>query len=179
MVAKYNRKRNKRGRKHYINNRIRANEVRLINQDGENLGVIETKNALKMAREQDLDLVLITEKANPPVAKILDYTKFLYIERKKQSAAKTKSSKSETKEFVIGPAIGEGDLDIRIERTREFIEEGNRVKWTVRLRGRERAHPEVGMEKLEKAVKMLSDVARVEEEPKFKGPMITTTFVKK
>ena len=134
--------------KHYVNNKIRANEVRLLDENGENLGVVSTREALKMAEEKELDLVIISEKANPPVAKILEYSKFLYEERKKQSASKSKSHKSETKEFVFGPTIGEGDLKIRVDRTRDFLAEGNRVKMSVKFKGREVTHPEIGLKKI-------------------------------
>jgi len=153
--------------------------VRLIDEEGQNIGVVPTREALAKAREKELDLVLISEKARPPVAKILKYSKYLYEERKKQASSKTKSSKSDTKELIFGPNIGEGDLQMRIERTSEFIEEGHRVKMSVRLRGRQRAHPEIGIEKINKAIQELSGVARVEEKPKLKGYLITVVFVKK
>lgn len=181
MAKYYNRGRSRRRRKHehYINRYIRAPKVRLIDDEGQNLGVVSKEEALKKAKEKGLDLVLIAEKANPPVAKLLEYSKFLYDERKKQSSSKAKSSKSETKEFIFGPNIGEGDLQNRIERTEEFLEEGHRVKMSVRLRGRENAHPEIGMQKIETVVEQLSNIARVEEEPKKKGNLITVTFIKK
>ncbi len=180
-MARYYKKRSRRQYrpKHYINQYIRVPEVRLVDEEGQNAGVVPTKEALSRAREKELDLVLISEKANPPVAKILKYSKFLYDERKKQASSKTKSTKSETKEVIFGPNIGDGDLQMRIDRTKEFIAEGHRVKIIVRLRGRQRAHPEVGMEKIDRAVAELSSVARVEEKPKLKGYLITATFIKK
>jgi len=179
-MAKYYKRRGRRqyGNKHRINQYIRAPEVRLVDEEGQNAGVVSTREALNRAKEKELDLVLISEKAKPPVAKILKYSKFLYDERKKQAGSKTKSSKSATKEFIFGPNIGEGDLQMRIDRTREFLEEGHRVKIIVRLRGRQRAHPDVGMEKIDKAIQELANVARVEEEPKLKGYLITATFIK-
>ena len=179
MVAYYKRYNRRPVNKHYVNGYIRVPQVRLINDEGENFGVMSTHEALKKAQERDLDLVLISEKANPPVAKILDYSKFLYDERKKQSSSKSKQTKSDTKEFVFGPNIGEGDLDMRIGRTREFLEEGHRVKMTVRLRGRERAHPDIGLQKLEKAMKALESVAKTEKKPETKGYLISVIFEKK
>jgi len=167
------------GNEHYINQYIRAPKLRLIGNEGENLGVVTKEEALSKARENELDLVLIAESANPPVAKILDYSKFLYDENKKKSSSKAKSSKSETKELIFGPYIGDGDLQTRIDRTKEFIEEGNRVKMTVRLRGREKAHPEIGEEKIRTAISMLSNVAEPEKEPEMKNFMISVTFKKK
>lgn len=182
-MAKYYQRRGRRSprrkHEHYINKYIRASQVRFIDEEGQNLGVIPTKDALAKAKENGLDLVLIAEKADPPVAKMLDYSKFLYEERKKQASSKSKSSKSETKELIFGPNIDDGDLQTRIERTMEFVEDGHRVKMSVKMRGRQMAHPEIGMEKLEKAMAELSDVARVEEEPERKGNLITVVFVKK
>ncbi len=180
MVGNYKR-RNYRPtyKKHLTNQYIKVPEVRLIDSDGQNLGVLSTREALGKAVGQELDLVLISGKANPPVAKILDYSKFLYDERKKHSASKSKSVKSGTKEFIFGPAIGEGDLEQRIARTKEFIKEGNRVKMTVRLRGRQKFHPEIGKGKLEKAISDLQEVAKIEEEPRLRGNLISVIFVKK
>ncbi len=165
--------------KHFVNERIRAPEVRLIGSKGENIGVVSTQDALRRARNEELDLVLISEKANPPVAKILEYSKFLYEERKKMSAVKAKSHKSEIKEFIFGPTIGEGDLQVRIARTREFLLEGNKVKISVKFKGREMIYPDIGMKKIEHVINELRDVAKVEERDiKLKGNLITATFVK-
>lgn len=170
----------KNTKRYLVNNRIRMPELRVILDDGENLGVISTKEALKKALEMEKDLVVISEKASPPVAKILEFSKFLYDEKKKQSSSKSKSSKSETKEFVFGPSIGDGDLEKRIERTKEFINDGNKVKYTIRLRGRQRAHPQIGIEKLKRVQESLADIARTEEgQPTLKGSLITLTLVKK
>ena len=125
-----------------------------------------------------MDLVVIAEKAQPPVAKILDFNKFLYDERKKASVIKAKSKKSELKEFVFGPTIGTGDIQFRVERTKEFLEDGNRVKITVKLKGRENEHPEVGYDKIKKFIEELKEVAKTEAEPRRMGNMITVTFVK-
>ena len=179
MAVNYKRRNRRRRRpKHWVNERIRFPEVRLIDSEGENLGVIKTKEALNKAHQKGLDLVVISEKAKPPVAKILSYSKFLYDEKKKKSSRKQKSSKSDLKEFIFGPTIGDGDLDTRIERTREFLEEGHRVRMSVRLRGRQRAHPEIGFDKLNTAIDELADVAKTESKPKMKGNLITVTFLK-
>lgn len=166
-------------KKHLVNNRIRFDTLRVLTNTGENLGVLKTQEALRKAMEMELDLVVISEKANPPVAKILDFSKFLYEEKKKSSAVKNKATKSETKEFVFGPSIGEGDLDKRIERTREFITEGNKVKYSIRLKGRQRAYPEIGFDKIKRATAALADTAKAEQEPELKGNIITVTFIKK
>lgn len=167
-------------KKYYQKNaRIRANTLRVIKSNGENLGEINTRDALRMANEEGLDLVVIVEKSNPPVAKILDFNKFMYEEKKKASAAKAKSKKSELKEWRFGPAIGQGDLDKKLERTREFLEENNRVKFTIQLRGRQRAFPNVAIEKLEEVIISLADISRVEEDIKHQGNRVTVTFVRK
>ena len=162
-----------------INEKIRAQELRVILQDGTNLGVIPTREAVRIAREREQDVVLISENANPPVAKILDFNKFLYEEKKKDSATKAKSKKSELKEFVFGPRIGDGDLNTRIERARGFIEDGNRVKITFKLRGREMEFPQIALEKAKRFEDGISEVAKPESEPKFMGNMIIQVFVAK
>lgn len=165
-------------KKYYkINEKIRAKEVRLIHGK-KNLGVVSKKEALKRAREGGKDLVLFAEKAKPPVAKIVDFNKFLYEQNKKQSAAKAKSKKSELKELRFGPNIGDGDLKIKAERAREFIEDGDQVKVTIQLRGRERAFPEIAHEKINAFYEQIKDVARKDKDIKEEGSRITATFVK-
>ncbi|EKD99640.1 MAG: Translation initiation factor IF-3 [uncultured bacterium] len=132
-----------------------------------------------MAQEDELDLVIISEKANPPVAKILDFNKFLYEERKRSSAIKAKSKKSELKEFIFGPTISDGDINVRVSRAKGFIEDGNRVRIAVKYMGREREHLDVGREKLNKFIELLADTAKVESEPKMSGNILAVTFVKK
>jgi len=152
--------------------------VRVIMGTGENLGVMNTTEALRLAREKELDLVLISEQANPPVAKILEYNKFLYEERKKSSAVKAKAKKSELKEFVFGPTIGESDIASRVERSKEFIKDGNRVKITVKLKGREGEYPQLGFEKIDRFREELSEAAKLESAPRRNGNIITATFCK-
>lgn len=165
-------------KRYYINNRIRVPEVRVITKEGESLGVMKTGEAIRKAMEQELDLVLISENAVPPVAKILDFNKFLYEERKKTSATKAKSKKSELKELRFGPSIGAGDLTNRVERTKEFLSTGNQVKITVKLRGREVEHPEIAFEKLKVIENELKGYAKTEEAVKRIGNNITITFRK-
>ena len=151
----------------------------MISNDGENLGVLRTSDAMKLAEEKDLDLVVIAEGAQPPVAKILDFNKYLYDERKKASAIKAKSKKSELKEFVFGPTIDEGDIKVRVERAKEFLEEGNRVKITVKMKGREQEHPEIGYAKITRFIEDLKEEAKIEAPPARVGSMIIVTFVRK
>jgi translation initiation factor IF-3 len=140
--------------------------------------VLKTQEALRIAKEQELDLVIITEKATPPVAKILDFNKYLYDERKKATAIKAKSKKSGLKEFVFGPTIDEGDLNSKIERAKTFLKNGNRVKVTIKFKGRENEHPEIGFDRLKKFTERLSGHAKIESEPKKSGYLLMVTFVK-
>ncbi|OGC64792.1 translation initiation factor IF-3 [candidate division WWE3 bacterium RIFOXYB2_FULL_41_6] len=158
---------------------MREKQVRLLAESGENLGVVPTEEALTKARKAELDLVLIAPQSNPPVARIMDFTKFLYMERKKKSQNKVKAKKSELKEFRIGPTIGQGDLDTRVERAIEFIKNGDRVKVTVQMQGREKKYPEVAMDKLKLMEKGLEEVAKQDGEPKTTPGWISTVFVHK
>ena len=161
------------------NEQIKAEEIRLISAKGENLGVVKTREALDRAKEEELDLVLIVPNANPPVAKIVDFKKFLYEERKKASTARAKSKKTDIKEFWLSPSTGEGDIQRFIKRAREFILDGNKVKITVKMRGREAMFPEVAMEQIKRIGDGLSEIAKMESEPKRMGNMIWTIFAGK
>jgi translation initiation factor IF-3 len=140
--------------------------------------VITKEEALSKARERGEDLILITEDANPPVAKILDFKKFMYEQNKKAQQVKSGSKKSELKEFKFGPTIDDGDLKIRIERSRGFIKEGNRVKITVQMKGRENAYPKLAEEKIQTVVKEMADVAKPEGTPERRGTQISVTLVR-
>lgn len=146
---------------------------------GENLGVMETRKALQLAEEQELDVVVITENANPPVAKIVDFNKFLYAERKKQSDAKGKSKQTELKELRLSTTISEGDIMQRMNRAVEFLNEGNVVKVSLMMKGRQAMFPQVAKEKLERFIKLMEPVAKVESEPKRMGNTLSVTFIKK
>lgn len=161
-----------------INERIRADKLFVV-AEKENLGVISRDEALKIAREKELDLVLIAPHATPPVAKILDFSKFLYEEKKKKAKGRVKSKKSELKEIRLGPNTGESDLNIKIEQAKEFIKDGNRVKANIILQGREMAYPEFAYDKLEKIKKGLEDTARSEGEIKRMGRNVFIVFVSK
>jgi translation initiation factor IF-3 len=149
----------------------------VIGSEGENVGVLKTPEAIKLAQEKDLDLIVVAEKSKPPVAKILDYNKFLYDEKKKVASSKAKSKKSELKELRFGPLIGKGDFDTKLVRAKKFLGDGDRVRVSVVLKGRENAHPEIGFEKLANFIKELEEVARTEAQPKKVGNTISVTFV--
>lgn len=141
-----------------INNLIRVPQVRVILSDGTNGGIMNTYDALKLAREQSLDLIEINPTSHPPVCKILDYGKYKYDEKKKASAAKKSQKQSELKELTFRPNTDEHDLLIKLQTAKEFLKDGNKVKFAIRFRGREITHPQIGKEKLDWFLKELSDL---------------------
>ena len=153
-------------KRYNTNERIRSQIVRLIDTNGENLGEMSKDQALKLSREKHLDLVEIAPNSKPPVAKILDFKKYLYEERKKASAAKAHSKQVELKEFKFGPHIGKNDLNVKVERAKGFLKDKNKVKFTVAFVGREIAYPQIGWEKIRKVVDDLSELGKEEEAPK-------------
>ena len=157
---------------HRINHRIDSREVRLIGAEGENLGVVSTYQALAMAEEANLDLVEVSPDAKPPVAKILDYGKFKYQEQKKAAEARKKQKVIEIKEIKMRPMIDDHDYDVKMKAIRRFFEEGDKVKITLRFRGREMAHQELGQRLLDRVRKDTGEIAKVESEPRFEGRQI-------
>lgn len=146
---------------------------------GENLGVMDTQQALRTAEENELDLVVITENANPPVARIVDFNKFLYAERKKASETKGKSKQTELKELRLSTTISEGDVQQRVNRAVEFLDDGNLVKVSLMMKGRQQMFPQVAFEKVTNFIKLMEPFAKVESEPKRMGNTISVTFIKK
>lgn len=127
----------------------------------------------------ELDLVLLVETATPPVAKIIDFNKFLYEERKKESASKAKSKKSEVKQLNLSIGIGEGDIQQRITRAKEFLADNNKVKFVLKLRGRQLSNPELGFAKINRVIKDLEEVGKPESEAKIINNLLTVTIIKK
>lgn len=164
-------------RYYQINYKIKADKLRVINATGENLGVITKDEALRIAKESNLDLVVISPNTDPQVAKILDFTKFLYDEKKKRSGFKGK--KSELKELRFGPNTGEGDIQRHITRAQEFIDDGDRVKFNVVMKGREQMFPELAFEKLNRIIDELSEIAKPEAEPRRQGNSVYVIMVPK
>lgn len=160
-----------------INQNIRAKEVRLIGEDGKQVGVVPIEEALKRAKKAELDLVEVSTSVKPPVVKILDFKRFLLERKQQEKTARKKSVKAGLKELRLRPNIGGGDLAVRIKRAEEFLRAGDRVKVTVLYRGREASHPEVGLEKINRMITSLKEVGRAEEKPKRRGNMIDVTFV--
>ena len=154
---------------HRINSQIRNEEVRVLLDDGEQLGVMTKNEAIDIAKGRGLDLVEIAPNNKPPVCKIVDYGKFKYQEQKKKNEAKKKQKVIETKEIKIRPGTGEHDYQVKIKNANKFIKEGNRVKFSLRFKGREMEHSNLGIEMLKRVKQDLIEVIRVEMEPKIEG----------
>ena len=152
-----------------INEQIRDKEVRVIGEDGEQLGVMSSKDALKLAKDAYVDLVKIAPSATPPVCKLIDYGKYKYELIRKEKEAKKKQKTVETKEVRLSPNIDVNDLNTKCNAARKFIEKGNKVKVTLRFRGREMAHIESSKHILSDFAEKLSDIAVVEKAPKMEG----------
>jgi translation initiation factor IF-3 len=146
--------------------------VRLIGADGANVGVVPIRQAIMMAEEANLDLVEISPDAKPPVCKILDYGKFKFQEQKKAAEARKKQKVIEIKEIKMRPMIDDHDYDVKMRAIKRFFEEGDKVKITLRFRGREMAHQELGQQLLDRVKKDTVEIAKVESEPRFEGRQI-------
>lgn len=153
----------------FINEQIRDKEIRLIGESGEQLGIMSSREALKLAEEAGLDLVKIAPTAKPPVCKIVDYGKYRYELARKEKDAKRKQKVIEVKEIRMSPNIDTNDLNTKVGAARKFLEKGNRVKVTLRFRGREMAHMSTSKHILDDFAQMLSNIAVVEKMPKVEG----------
>tara|TARA_B100000242_G_scaffold271701_1_gene224065 strand:- start:10 stop:543 length:534 start_codon:yes stop_codon:yes gene_type:complete len=154
---------------HRINSQIKNEEVRVLMDDGEQLGVMKTIEAIDLAKNRKMDLVEIAASNNPPVCKIIDYGKFKYQEQKKKNEAKKKQKTIETKELKIRPGTGEHDYQVKIKSAQKFLKEGNRVKFSLRFKGREMEHSNLGIDMLKRIKSDLDQLIRVEMEPKIEG----------
>ncbi|WP_306116613.1 MULTISPECIES: translation initiation factor IF-3 [unclassified Roseovarius] len=152
-----------------VNENIRASEIRLIGADGENVGVVSPEQALDMAEEAGLDLVEISPNANPPVAKIMDYGKYKYEQQKRESEARKKQKVIEVKEVKFRPNTDTHDYDVKMRNVTKFLENGDKVKVTLRFRGREMAHQELGRDLLERVAEDTKEIGKVENMPKMEG----------
>ena len=152
-----------------INEQIREREIRLIGEDGQQLGIMSSREAMKIAREAELDLVKIAPQAKPPVCKIIDYGKYRYELARKEKEAKKKQKTIEVKEVRLSPNIDSNDLNTKIASARKFIEKGNKVKVTLRFRGREMAHVQSSRHILDEFAKALEDIALVDKPAKMEG----------
>ena len=152
-----------------INGQIRAKEVQLISETGEKLGVVTLVRALELAEEKKLDLVLVSPNSQVPVCKIMNYGKYKFEQSKKEKEAKKKQKVQETKELRITPNIEEHDFGFKAKNARKFLEDGNKVKITVRFRGRELNNTKMGEDVLNKFIENLADISSVEKSPKLEG----------
>lgn len=156
-----------------INEQIRDREVRLIGEDGEQLGIMSSRDALKLAKEAQLDLVKIAPAAKPPVCKIIDYGKYKYEQVRKEKEAKKKQKIVEIKEVRLSPNIDVNDLNTKTNAARKFLEKGNKVKVTLRFRGREMAHMQASRHILEEFAESVADIAGVDKPIKQEGRSLT------
>ncbi len=161
---------------HRINFQIRCPEVRLIGDDGEQLGILPTNEARKIADDRGLDLVEVAPNAKPPVCKIMDYGKFKYREQKKEMAAKKKRVETETKELRIRYRTDKGDLQTKLKQARSFLMSGDKVKFSMRFKGREAMYINLGIEKLNEITEALSDIALVDDQSKQQGNSIYIVY---
>lgn len=145
----------------------------MLNDKGEQVGIMGLKEALQKSEEEGVDLVEIAPQATPPVVKIIDFSKFLYQLKKKKQDEKKGAKASETKQIRFGPFIGEHDLDIKLKKAKEFLEEGNKVKFSVRFTGRQMGHQDIGRQKLVAVLEKLGELAKVEREARMEGRQMT------
>jgi translation initiation factor IF-3 len=162
-----------------VNHRIRVPEVRVIGADGNQLGVLQTHEAMRMAQEQGLDLVEVNPKADPPVCKILDFGKYKYEEKKKTAEAKRKQTVVEIKEIKLRPKTDDHDVNFKVKAARRFLEAGHKVKITVRFRGREITHPEKAQEQITLVVAGTEDLANLESRPMMEARTMTVLIAPK
>ncbi|WP_236691516.1 translation initiation factor IF-3 [Ornatilinea apprima] len=156
-----------------VNETIRVPKVRLIGADGDNLGVVDTREALKIAREAELDLVEVAPNSDPPVCRVMDFGKFLYERTKREREARKQQVKVEIKEIRLRPKTNEHHRSFKTRDARRWLEDGMKVKVTVRFRGREITYPELALEDLQEIADELADIAVVEQRPNMEGRVMT------
>lgn len=164
-----------------INDKIKAREVLVIGPNGEQVGVKPIQDALTLASYAALDLVLISPNANPPVCKVMDYNKYRYEKQKKEKEAmkKQKANRSELKEYRLSPVIDVGDFETKLKNATKYLQKGDRVKLTIRFRGRQMAHTELGKEVLERFASRVEDYADIDQKPKLDGRTMTCVLAPK
>ena len=162
-----------------INENIRAREVRLIDSDGAMVGVVPLNEAMEQAAQANLDLVEINATAIPPVCKIMDYGKFLYEDKKQKAAAKKKQVHTQVKEIKFRPGTEEGDYNVKLSNLKRFLMEGNKAKVSLRYRGREITHQELGMQLFRRVEGDLAEVGTVEQHPKMEGRQLVMVIAPK
>ncbi|MET0106257.1 MAG: translation initiation factor IF-3 [Sedimenticola sp.] len=156
-------------KKNRLNGEITAPEVRLIGADGEQVGIVSINEAMENAEEAGLDLVEIVPNAEPPVCRVMDFGKFVFEQKKQKSAAKKKQKQVQIKEVKFRPGTGEGDYQVKLRNLVRFLKDGDKTKVTMRFRGREHAHRELGLEMLERVERDLAELGEVEQKPAMEG----------
>ncbi|MCU7798060.1 MAG: translation initiation factor IF-3 [Candidatus Thiodiazotropha sp. (ex Myrtea spinifera)] len=156
-------------KKHRLNDDITVSEVRLIGADGEQIGVVSIDEALRAAQDAALDLVEIVPNGEPPVCRVMDYGKFLFDLKKQKQAAKKKQKQVHIKEIKFRPGTGEGDYQVKLRNLTRFLQDGDKTKVTMRFRGREHAHRELGLELLQRVEKDLEEFGQIEQKPAMEG----------
>jgi translation initiation factor IF-3 len=162
-----------------VNHQIRISPVRVIDTDGEQLGILPVERALEIAEEKGLDLVEVAPTARPPVCRIMDYGKFRYQEQRKAREARKKQHQVQLKEVKMRPGIEDHDFEFKTRHARRFLEEGNKVKVTMMFRGRQMAHPELGRQVLEKFAEQVADLGKVESQPMMEARSMTMVVAPK
>jgi translation initiation factor IF-3 len=162
-----------------VNNQIRAREIRVIDADGGQLGVMTPQDAQRIADQKELDLVEVAPTANPPVCRIMDYGKFRYAQKKKAQESRKKVAASQLKEVKMGSQTSQHDVAFKVNHIREFLAEGHRVKVTVFFRGRQITHPELGHAMLDRVAGMVTDVAVIEQSARLEGRQMSMMLVGK
>ena len=167
LIKRY--KQQQQVKRYRINQQIFASTLRVLNAEGQQIGVLTKEEAMRKANEQELDLVEIAPMAKPPVVKVIDYKKFLYQQEKKKREEKRKARISETKEIRLGPFMSANDLQVMIRRGREFLDNGDKLRLVVKFRGRQITHPEFGKEIIGKFIASVEDISKVDRDPHFEG----------
>ena len=162
-----------------INEEIRFDEVRCVGDNGEVYGVMSAREALEIAVREDLDLVLISPNAKPPVCKVMDYGKFRYHQEKRQKEAKKKQKQIDIKEIKLSTQIAQNDINYKVKHAREFITDGKHVRFKVFLKQREMSIQDAGIDTLKKVAAMIEDIATAEKEPKIEGRYLSVLYVPK
>ena len=164
-------------KEHIVNHDIFFNKVFVVNEKGEKLGIIESKKAIILAKSEGLDLVIISTKTKPPIAKIMDYGKFKYKRKKSKKIEKTKQTIINNREVRLTPLIGQHDLMTKARKAREFILRGDRVKISLKFKGRELARKDLGYDTLNRFFKEIEDIARIDKEPKLNASRFLDMYV--
>jgi len=178
-IIRRNSKKRQQKNEGIVNEDIRAREVMAIDENGEKLGEMNTDTALEAAYDRDLDLVLVAPKAKPPVARFMDYNKYRYEQQKKAKEAKKKQKVMQLKELRLSPKIEKHDFDTKLRKGREFLSKGDKLKISIRFRGREMAHTDQGREVMEQFAEQCKDLADIESRPKQEGRVMAMTLLPK